>query len=276
MRQFINQRMPEIMKAKANAQTHFNLCQALATLNPNSSAVLNCEAAILEQAPVDQIWPTIENLIQRQQPWQTPLRLLCMLSIVSDGLRPPLFHSSRQEFLQAYGFHFLPLLLTLERLGFLTMSGAPAGPILQQLQAKRSLNYSQLRKSLSLIPPNGPSGAPQSLAAASQDLSFGYSFSGYSPLSCKLLEMIGKNGGSFAAVDRIIKDPPAISASFGSSGATGPPIALLVFLGGCTSTELSCLRWLHWKKQFPPVPNSELVFLTTQLLTGSSIIEQLK
>ena len=56
--------------------------------------------------------PPISNLYKN-------LRLLCLQSILNDGIRASKFDSIRKLFVQTYGFHIHILFLNLEKLGIL-------------------------------------------------------------------------------------------------------------------------------------------------------------
>lgn len=143
---------------------------------------------------------SIEDLITRGLPLNQTLRLLILHSVVSNGIKPKSFDPIRREFLQVYGYHRLPLLLSLQKMGLLdrqSTSSSALKPI-----------YPALRKQLRLV-------VEEADDPNSDDISFTYS--GYAPLSVRLVQCVAQKAGVLSA--------PSVSSSSGTDGERVVPKA---------------------------------------------------
>lgn len=122
---------------------------------------------------------------------QVVLRLLCLASILGGGIKAKALENLKREFLQAYGYEHLPLLLALAAppLSALLPSPLPAGtPASAAAHAKWP--YAQVRKQLRLlIDADG-------LDELENDAS--YVYSGFAPLSVRLVQAVAQKGGVLA------------------------------------------------------------------------------
>lgn len=119
----------------------------------------------------------IEEMINKQAPIVQVLRLLCLYSLVNNGLKPKQFEFFKKEILEAYGFEHIQTLDNLRRLGMLT----------KQVTTKNT--YGLVRRSLSLIVDEVNEHKPNDIS---------YVYSGYAPLSVRLVQCVvqrGKDGG---------------------------------------------------------------------------------
>ena len=118
---------------------------------------------------------TIEELIARNASLESVLRLLCIESLVSQGLKPKNLDNFKREILQGYGYQHVLTFTALEKL--------------QLLQSRTSItsstsirtNYATLRKSLKLIVDEVNEQNPDDIA---------YVYSGYAPLSIRLVQCV--------------------------------------------------------------------------------------
>lgn len=115
----------------------------------------------------------IEEMINKQVPIVQVLRLLCLYSLVNNGLKPKQFEFFKKEILEAYGFEHIQTLDNLRRLGMLT----------KQVTTKNT--YSLVRRSLSLIVDEVNEHAPNDIS---------YVYSGYAPLSVRLVQCVVQRG----------------------------------------------------------------------------------
>ncbi|KAF9403342.1 hypothetical protein BGZ94_004644, partial [Podila epigama] len=119
----------------------------------------------------------IEEMINKQVPIVQVLRLLCLYSLVNNGLKPKQLEFFKKEILEAYGFEHIQTLDNLQRLGMLTK------------QVSNKNTYGLVRRSLSLIVDEVNEHAPNDIS---------YVYSGYAPLSVRLVQCVvqrGKDGG---------------------------------------------------------------------------------
>ncbi|KAF9299383.1 hypothetical protein BGZ74_008935 [Mortierella antarctica] len=225
----------------------------------------------------------IEEMINKQVPIVQVLRLLCLYSLVNNGLKPKQFEFFKKEILEAYGFEHIQTLDNLRRLGMLT----------KQVTTKNT--YSLVRRSLSLIVDEVNEHAPNDIS---------YVYSGYAPLSVRLVQCVVQRGKDGAR-----PGPGAGSGGKGSGVAGGngwkgfedvlrmlpgrtfdetqrvddgqprsskrangqPKISLVFFLGGCTFTEISATRFLASQEG----GQRDFVICTTQILNGNTLVDSI-
>jgi len=132
----------------------------------------------------------IRDLINQEADYTIVLRLLCLLSLVSGGLKPKILEDFEREILQTYGYHLLPLLVSLNTLGLLT----------RPISGKSSFALS--RKPLRLVVDEVDEQAPDDIS---------YVYSGYAPLSVRLVQgALGRNGAflGWRSIEEALKPLP--------------------------------------------------------------------
>ncbi|KAF7791610.1 hypothetical protein EIP86_002627 [Pleurotus ostreatoroseus] len=134
----------------------------------------------------DQI-AAVEELIAQGAEMQIVLRLLCLASIITGGIKAKTLENIKREILQTYGYNFLPLLLSLAAppLGILLPQPLPASAP-PSLAVKYP--YTSLRKSLRLLIEDA-----DPLEELENDIS--YVYSGYAPISVRLVQCVAQKGG---------------------------------------------------------------------------------
>ena len=196
----------------------------------------------------------IRDLINEEAPLRTVLRLLCILCVVSNGLKPKVYEEFYREILQTYGYTYLPLLISLAHLRLLYRSN----PAIKS-------SFAACRKSLRLIVDDVDEQNPDDIA---------YVYSGYAPLSIRLLQgVLGRNGSFLAwkSIEDVVKLIPGklvdVSQTLPESNRYDSmsncwqnfplmlsgilhsqergPVTLLCMLGGCTYTEIAAVRWMN-------------------------------
>lgn len=133
----------------------------------------------------------IRDLINNGASLKVVLRLLCLLSLVQGGYKPKVFEDLEREVLQSYGYAYLPLLINLNHLGLLSKS----------LSSVKS-PFSIARKSLRLVVDDVDEQQPDDIA---------YVYSGYAPLSIRLVQgALGRNGSflGWKSIEDVIKSLP--------------------------------------------------------------------
>ena len=248
---------------------------------------------------------SIEELIARDVPLPIILRLLCLESCVSGGLRQRDLENFERLVLQAYGYQHLLTLASLEKIGMLKIR-ASANILFNPLGAgsgtveNSSTNYNYLRRVLRLIVDEVDEQNPNDIS---------YVYSGYAPLSIRLVQCILQKQ-SLLAFTRGTQAPSiangVASASNTSHGWQGFESALsnvrgatfskvqkgedaatkarnmlqgnaggkvktvvLMFLGGITFTEIAALRFLAKQEE----GRRRLLICTTGIISGNSIMD---
>ena len=242
---------------------------------------------------------TIEELISRDVPLSTVLRLLCLESCISGGLRPRDLDNFKRLILQAYGYQHLLTLAALEKIGLL-QTRASANVLMNPLGVGTGTaegaktNYNYLRKVLRLVVDEINEQNPNDIA---------YVYSGYAPLTVRLVQSIiqkqhlltitkgaaaASNTGSGAAQGwqgfedavRNIKgatfnkvqkgDEAAVKARHMLTGTGGKPKTVVVmFLGGITFTEIAALRFVAKQME----GRRRILICTTDIVSGERMME---
>uniref|UniRef100_A0A673KAG8 Vacuolar protein sorting-associated protein 33B n=1 Tax=Sinocyclocheilus rhinocerous TaxID=307959 RepID=A0A673KAG8_9TELE len=227
--------------------------------------LLKTEHSLLEGFEIRECITYIEEHINRQVSMIDSLRLLCLLSITENGLLSKDYRSLKAQYLQSYGIKHLLTFANLRQLGLLEEQ--QAGETLTVMESKvgklvndktvgkltdafsslaKKSNFRALSKRLALVPKSGEEydlRVPRDMA---------YVFSGaYIPLSCKLIEQVLERDGwtGLEEVTRMLNGQEfAVTGGSSSSEARNKTdaqrIVLVMFLGGCTFSEISALRFL--------------------------------
>lgn len=209
----------------------------------------------------------MQELIWKGTGLMEVLRLLVLLSACNSGIPRKHWDALRTDVLHTYGHEHILTMLNLEKAGLIKLS--PGG---------RS-SFATIRKGLRLSVPDEDEQNPSDVA---------HLYRGYAPLSIRLVEtaMAGGWGSSTTAEALTLLPGPhfdlqqTVDASgqpvdkpykAPASGAapSGGETVLVVFLGGCTYTELSALRWLG-RRSDPP---TNFVALTTKVVNGTSLLQ---
>ncbi|KAG6846047.1 hypothetical protein H0H87_006411 [Tephrocybe sp. NHM501043] len=147
---------------------------------------------------------SIEEMIAAGADMHIVVRLLCLASIITGGIKAKTLENIKREILQAcsphaYGYNYLPLLLSLASppLSMLLPNPLPATTP-PSLTSKYP--FSGLRKSLRLLIDDTPEGMDE----VENDISFTYS--GYAPISIRLVQCVAQKGG-------VISNPAEKAAS---------------------------------------------------------------
>lgn len=239
---------------------------------------------------------SIEELIARDLPLRIILRLLCLESCLSGGLRPKDLDSFKRQILHAYGYQYLLTLDALEKMQLLqTRTSANALYIPNPLGATTDggrTNYAYLRKVLRLIVEEVNEQDPNDIA---------YVYSGYAPLSVRLVQCIiqkqyllsitkgatATNGVSTAGhgwqgfedalknvkgetFNKVQKgNELAVKARHMLSGTGAMKTVVVMFLGGITFTEIAALRFLAKQEE----GKRRILICTTGLLNGNEMVD---
>ncbi|XP_041849148.1 vacuolar protein sorting-associated protein 33B [Melanotaenia boesemani] len=251
--------------------------------------LLKTEHSLLEGFEIRECISFIEEHINRQVSMIESLRLLCLLSITENGLLPKDFRSLKSQYLQSYGVDHLLTFSNLRQLGLLveqqpgetlTVMESKVGKLVNDRTAgkltdafsslAKKSNFRALSRKLNLVPKSDEEydlRVPRDMA---------YIFSGaYIPLSCKLIEQVLERDGwtGLEEVSRLLNGHEF--AVTGSSGADlrakseAKHIILVMFLGGCTFSEISALRFLGREKGY------KFIVVTTAITNSSRLMEAL-
>ncbi|KAH1230358.1 Vacuolar protein-sorting-associated protein 33 [Glycine max] len=237
---------------------HINLAQHLSTFTskPSFLGQLDMEHTIVEAQSYDICFEYIEELIHKQEPLTTVLRLLILFSITNSG----------RELLHSYGFEHIAMLNNLEKAG------------LFKKQESKS-NWLTIKRALQLVVEDTDTANPNDIA---------YVFSGYAPLSIRLVQHAIRSG--WRPVEEILKLLPGPHLEMKRGGFSNSPsfdtlsgiqssiakvpdgrraVVLVVFVGGVTFAEISALRFLCTQEGMA----YDLIIATTKIVNGQTLVE---
>ncbi|GAA5858455.1 hypothetical protein JCM8547_007314 [Rhodosporidiobolus lusitaniae] len=285
LRQFVGQ-LGGLQSEHQALRLHTSLTEQIMTLTTSDEFNVALEVQQNLVAGVDLATQenSIRDLINQEAPLRTVLRLLSLYSIVSGGVKQKVLEEFKRDILQTYGFGHLPLLLYLQQLGLISRSpsssrSTPKPPFLAS------------RKPLRLIVDDVDEQNPHDMS---------YVFSGYAPLSVRLVQCaLGGSGSKMAngggaegvglsgpsglngwkGIEEIVKALPGETvdewqktdeASQRRQAAGELPTTIVCFLGGITYAEISAIR--HLNRQ---TPSRHLLVVTTDTVTGASLLTSL-
>ncbi|KNC51656.1 vacuolar protein sorting-associated protein 33A [Thecamonas trahens ATCC 50062] len=257
---------------------HTNITEALMRVTRADAfhRQLEAEQAMLNSVDSASTVAYIEECINKQEPLTKVLRLICILSLTLNGVKSKMFDFLRREIVQAYGFEHMFTLHNLEKLGLFKRS-----------EGKSS--FPLLVKNFNLLPDEVNEADPDDIS---------YVFSGYAPLSVRLIELASRPG-SWAAIPRPVAAlipepmfeaqqeipqgislhddlPPAAPGAdpadaMRSEAAQRSRVTLVVYIGGIAYAELAAIRFLA---SAATDRREDFIVATTKLISGRSLMEQ--
>ncbi|CAF3506565.1 unnamed protein product [Fusarium graminearum] len=278
LKDFVSQ-LPGYQQEQQSVKTHTGLAEEIMkhTRTDEFKGLLEVQQNLAAGADPSSQFDGIEELISRDAPIAQTLRLLCIYSCISGGIRPKEFDQFKRLILQGYGYQHLLTLSNLEKLQlFLSKSSPLAGMIpipgtnVGAVTIGSKTNYTYLRKQLRLIVDEVQEDDPNDVS---------YVYSGYAPLSIRLVQCIlqkqyllsvtkGNNASAAGAppgvgtqgwqgFDEAVKhvrgqtfyehqkgEDKAVKARALLSGSGNKQTVFVVFVGGITFTEIAALRFI--------------------------------
>lgn len=288
LRDFV-QKLPGYQAEQASLKIHAGLVEEIYkyTRSDEFSSLLEVQQNLAAGADPSAQFDAIEELIARDTPLNQVLRLLCIYSCISGGIKPKEYDQFRRLILEGYGYQHLLTLQNLETLQmFLPRSSPLAGMIPMAGSAGAAgtkTNYTFLRKQLRLIVDEVSEQDPNDIA---------YVYSGYAPLSVRLVQCIlqkqylltftkgnGVTSGSqgWRGFDEAVKhvrgqtfdilqkgEDKAVKARALLSGSGNRKTVFVVFVGGITFTEIAALRFIARKEEGESPPLCDQCCLLTK------------
>lgn len=260
---------------QASLKVHTGLAEEIMkhTRTSQFSRILEVQQNLAAGADPSSQHDAIEELIARDTPLPEVLRLLCLESCVSGGIKPKELEIFKKLILQAYGYQHILTLDALEKLHLLLPRGSPMALTIPMTgtgsNTGTKTNYTYLRKQLRLIVDEVNEQDPNDIA---------YVYSGYAPLSVRLVQCVlqkqyltsfargnaangnGSIGGGsqgWRGFDEAVKhargqtfdevqtgEDKAVKARALLNGGMDFKTVFVVFLGGITFTEIAALRFV--------------------------------
>ncbi|XP_070822075.1 vacuolar protein sorting-associated protein 33B [Chaetodon trifascialis] len=291
MKTFVSEELKGLKQEHRLLSLHIGACESIMKKKTKQDfqELLKTEHSLLEGFEIRECISFIEEHINRQVSMIESLRLLCLLSITENGLLPKDYRSLKAQYLQSYGVNHLLTFANLRQLGLLveqqpgetlTVMESKVGKLVNDRTAgkltdafsslAKKSNFRALSRKLNLVPKSGEEydlRVPRDMA---------YIFSGaYVPLSCKLVEQVLERDSwtGLEEVTRLLNGHEfAVTGSNGAdlrAKSDAQRIILVMFLGGCTFSEISALRFLGRERGY------KFIVVTTAITNSSRLIEAL-
>lgn len=294
LREFVN-KLPTYQLEHQSLRVHTNLAEEIMRNTRSDTFRKILEVQQNDAAGADPTYqhPIIEELIARDVPLKTVLRLLCLESCMSGGLRPKDLENFKRQVVQAYGHQHLLTFSALEKMELLQPRSSAAAVLIPGTGAQMGskTNYSYLRKNLRLVVEEVSEKDPEDVA---------YVYSGFAPVSVRLVQCIlqksylmslikggptthantaspgwlgfedvvkSARGSTFSVVQK--GDDKAVRARQTLSGSNATKTVLVFFLGGITFTEIAALRFIAAQE----APQRKIVICTTGVINGDRMMD---
>ncbi|MBW0497782.1 hypothetical protein O181_037497 [Austropuccinia psidii MF-1] len=279
IREFVG-RLPGLQTEHQALRLHTGLSEQIMTTTTSEDFNINLEIQQNLVAGLDSSGQekAINQLISQEAPLRTVLRLLCLYSLVSGGIKAKSLENLKRDLLQTYGYHHMNLFIQLSSLLLLTSSnsgtaGTVPSSIMSGMMGGRS-GFGNARKALRLIIDELDGPEPNDIS---------YTYSGYAPMSVRIIEAVCSNGmnGWKGSVEEVMKAFPGEAFDEQQNGSENinlsarsldTPTTIVCFLGGITYAEIASLRFTYNQKN---MLGRKLVILTTGIINGNSLITSL-
>ncbi|RDA85860.1 hypothetical protein CP532_4910 [Ophiocordyceps camponoti-leonardi (nom. inval.)] len=298
LKEFVG-RLPGYQQEQQSARIHTGLAEDIIkhTRSDEFKGLLEVQQNLAAGADPSSQFDAIEELIARDTPLRETLRLLCIYSCISGGVKPKEYDTFRRLILQCYGYQHILTLRNLEKLQLFLSRYSPLAGVLPLSGGSASgpkTNYALLRKQLRLIVDEVQEDNPNDIA---------YVYSGYAPLSIRLVQCVlqkqqllsmtkGNNGPSAAGAgaatqgwhgfDEALKnvrgptfyetqkgEDKAVKARALLAGSGQKQTVFVVLVGGITFTEIAALRFLAKQEE----DRRNIVICTTSIISGNRMMD---
>lgn len=298
LREFVN-KLPTYQLEHQSLRVHTNLAEEIMR---NTRSDLFRKILEVQQNNAAGTDPTyqheaVEELIARDVPLKTILRLLCLESCMSGGLKSKDLEHFKRQIVQAYGYQHILTFNALEKMELLQPRSSATAMLLPTTgsQTGSKTNYNYLRKNLRLVVEEVSEQDPNDIA---------YVYSGFAPLSIRLVQCVlqkpyimslirggttttapspastaspgwlgfedvvkSARGATFSIVQK--GDDKAVRARQTLSGNNSKKTVYVFFLGGITFTEIAALRFLAAQE----APRRKIVICTTSVINGNRMMD---
>lgn len=275
LKEFVK-KLPGYQAEQQSLKIHTGMAEEIIkyTRTETFNKVLEVQQNLAAGADPSSQFEAIEELVARDTPLPQVLRLLCIYSCISGGIKTKELDHFRRLILQGYGYQHLLTLHNLERLQMFLSRSSPLASMIPMTGSAGATgtktNYTYLRKQLRLIVDEVNEHDPNDIA---------YVYSGYAPLSIRLVQCIlqkqyllsiTKGNGVVSAAgpaaggaqgwrgfddavkhargqtfDEVQKgEDKAVKARALLSGSGEKKTVFVVFVGGISFTEIAALRFI--------------------------------
>jgi hypothetical protein len=303
LREFVA-KLPGYQAEQASLKLHTSLAEEIIkyTRTDIFTRSLEVQQNLMSGADPTTQHDSITELISRDVPLPTILRLLCLESTTNAGMRPKDLETFKRAVIMAYGPQHLLTLSSLEKMGLLSPRGGAGLGAIPAARPGSVTNYTPLRKSLRVWDDEVNEAEPNDIS---------YVFSGYAPLSVRLVQSIVQKqtlanvikpsnhpqasaqanplaqglrifddackyirGATFderqTGEEKAVKARSMLNGSHNDSNKT----IVVFFLGGVTRAEIAALRFIGRKlrESGGEGRGSRIVICTTGIVRGDSLV----
>ncbi|KAL8817187.1 MAG: hypothetical protein Q9191_008193 [Dirinaria sp. TL-2023a] len=299
LRDFVN-KLPAYQSEQQSLKIQVGLAQDIEKQTLHSdifSRVLEVQQNLVAGADPSSQHDAIEELISRDAPLLTVLRLLCLESCVSGGLRQKDLDNFKRQILHAYGYQHLLTLSALEKMQLLqSRTGNAFLGTAAATPSAAGTNYAAIRRPLRLILDEVNEQEPDDIA---------YVYSMYAPLSIRLVQCVlqkpylsslapppnpssAAHGWSgFEDVLKNVKGDTFTKAQKADSASSEQAVkarhmltghqqgagnkkktVMVMFVGGVTYTEIAALRFVAKQEE----ERRRILICTTDVLNGNQMV----
>uniref|UniRef100_A0A7S1PG27 Uncharacterized protein n=1 Tax=Percolomonas cosmopolitus TaxID=63605 RepID=A0A7S1PG27_9EUKA len=242
--------LPQISEDKTNLEMHINIVQKLTSIISEREFRKRMEseqdAMTLSSRDRDSCLKYVEECIFKQEPLSKVLRILCLVSIVNNGLSVKKYQNLRSEILQSYGIEVSIALNNLHEMGLFTYYDSPT---------VRDINWKQIKSTFDLIH-----------EAITDEFDLHQLFGSYAPLSVKLISTMASSG-----LQPSLSLLPGAQAQHDQKAKmrTNDKVCLVYFIGGVTRAEMSAIRCLNLQRG---AEEPLYVIATTNVINGYDFV----
>ncbi|KAK4162101.1 Sec1-like protein [Cladorrhinum sp. PSN259] len=300
LREFV-QKLPGYQAEQQSLKIHTGLAEEIIkyTRTENFNKLLEVQQNLAAGADPSSQFEAIEELIARDTPLPQVLRLLCIYSCISGGIKTRELDHFRRLILQGYGYQHLLTLHNLERLQMFLSRSSPLASMIPMTGSVGApgtkTNYTYLRKQLRLIVDEVNEHDPNDIA---------YVYSGYAPLSVRLVQCVlqkqyllsitrgngvagavgaaGSGAHGWRGFDDAVKhargqtfdevqkgEDKAVKARALLSGGGDKKTVFVVFVGGISFSEIAALRFIAKQEE----ERRNIIICTTSIISGNRMME---
>eukprot|EP00826_Nyctotherus_ovalis_P053979 TRINITY_DN7048_c0_g5_i4.p1 TRINITY_DN7048_c0_g5~~TRINITY_DN7048_c0_g5_i4.p1 ORF type:complete len:567 (+),score=191.38 TRINITY_DN7048_c0_g5_i4:1105-2805(+) len=238
---------------------NFNLLAHLDTLvaKPGFKQVLEMEIKTITADDVSrEVMQNLEMEITKCENRTQLLRVMCLLSLVNNGLSKEQYNTLTKEFVDAFGISELMRILNLDRAGILR-------------KEKTGAAWKSLKDAFKLI------NEDTQITSNPNDITYTYNI--YAPLSVRLVDKLIDNAWTGSEVDkipgpkRVPKDSRMkLKKALDPSKGERRKVIMVYYVGGITYAEMSCYRLLSEQTGI------QFIVATTQFLNGNKMMDAFK
>ncbi|CAD5124889.1 DgyrCDS13141 [Dimorphilus gyrociliatus] len=256
MKNFV-MKLPHIQAVKSSLSLHTNIAHIIHQ-EVHSHDFIECldvQQQFYMGSHSDKPHEIIEKYIAKRVSLNKVLRLICIQSYCSNGLKPKVFEQYKRDILLAYGFENIITLQNLERAGLI------------KVHTSNLKTYSTLRKTLKLTVEDVNIQNPKDIS---------YTYSGYAPLTVRLAQFLHRPG--WRSIEDVLSHIPGptiqevqVANNPSSFSSSQPKCTLVFFIGGVTFAEIAALRFLSQLDDAP----AEYIVASTSIINGDNWMKSL-